>query len=67
MANSTAVTLIKLKYCANCENSMKLSIVNLYTVKLILRWGAILDLTRNELERSMTMKNHNTPLSPKCR
>jgi len=41
--------------------------VNLYTIKFIFRCGAILDLTRDDLERSMTLDDRNIPFSAKCR
>jgi len=38
---------------------MKFSTVNLYPMKFIFRCGAILDLTRDDLERSMTLDDEN--------
>jgi len=57
----------KLEYCANCDESMKLSKVHLYTIKFIFRCGAIFDLTCDDLERSITLHNENIPFSAKCR
>ena len=60
-----SLTSLKLKYSGNCDKHIKLSTVNLYTIEFIFICGAILDLTRNDLERSMTLDDQNILFSAK--
>jgi len=46
---------------------MTFSTVNLFTIKFIFRCGAILGLTREDLDRSLHLGHRNTPFIAKCR
>jgi len=57
-------TAVKQTYCANCDKRIRFSSGIVYIMKFILRCGAILDLTCDELERSMawTTKRYHLTL-----
>jgi len=59
-------TAVKQTYCANCDKSIKFSTVILFIIKFIFRYGSILDLTCDDLERSMTLDDENLPFSANC-